>query len=37
MKEATMTLLLTLFPLGLGLLLLGLGLLVIQPPRPYKP
>jgi hypothetical protein len=32
-----MTLLLTLFPLGLGLLLLGLGLLVIQPPRPLKP
>jgi hypothetical protein len=30
MKEATMTLLLTLFPLGLGLL-------VLQLPRPHKP
>ena len=36
MKEATMILLVTLFPLGLGLLLLGLGLLVMQPPQPYK-
>ena len=32
-----MTLLLTLCPLVLGLLLLGMGLLVIQPPRRLKP
>lgn len=32
-----MTLLLTLFPLGLGLHLLGLGLIVIQPHKPRKP
>jgi len=36
-KDRTMTMLLTLVPLGLGLLLLGFGLFMMPPPRPHKP
>jgi hypothetical protein len=32
-----MTMLLTIVPLGLGLLLLGLGLIATQPPQPLRP
>jgi hypothetical protein len=32
-----MTMLLTIVPLGLGLLLLGFGLFMMPPPRPHKP
>jgi hypothetical protein len=36
-KDITMTMLVTIVPLGLGMLLLGFVLFMMPTPRPHKP